>query len=398
MVPAAHKPIGGTDMATNDNPLQSHELLSDYIDAATGGILHKKRVSSLADAVLGVMATASLAVAIIGHALAEAKGLKDRHTIKQVGRLLGNKGIDVWKIFEHWVPEIVGTSKSIVVAMDWTDFDADGQATIALHLIGLYGQTTPLIWLSMWKDELKGRRNDCEDTVLRRLADILGKDVVVTIVADRGFGDRKLFTFLDEIGFKYVIRFKGGTSVAAVDGETRQADEWIGKGGRARKLRAAKVTAEQCIVGAVVCVKAKNMKEAWCLATNDEMATTKDIINTYAQRWKIETTFRNIKDMRFGMGMSSIKISDPQRRDRHLLLSALSINLLTILGTAGESLGMDRQLRSGTSNRRTHSVFRQGCLLFGLLPNMPEVRFRPLMERFGEMLHNSGTFMDVFAT
>ena len=131
---------------------------------------------------------------------------------------------------------------------------------------------------------------------------------------------------------------------------------------------------------------------------NNKLANAKGIIKTYSLRWKIEPSFRNIKDIHFGMGMSSIRISDPVRRDRHLFLSALASNLLTLLGMAGESLGMDRDLRSGTSKRRTHSVFRQGCLLFGLLPNMPEVRFRPLIERFSEMLRESSVFMKVFAT
>lgn len=385
-------------MATKIIPLHSHELLSGYIDAATGGMLHKKQVSSLADATLGIMASASLAVAVIGHALAEAKGLKDRHAIKQVGRLIGNKGIDVWELFQYWVLEAVGDRKSIVVAFDWTDFDADGQATIAAYLVSSSGRSTPLIWLSMWKEELTKQRNDLEDTVLKRLAEILGSDVRVTIVADRGFGDKKLFTFLSEIGFNFVIRFKGGTSVTASDGETRNADQWVGKGGRARKLRGAKVTADLCEVGAVICVKAKDMKEVWCLATNEKLAHAKEIINTYSLRWKIEPEFRNVKDLHFGMGMSTIKISDPVRRDRHLFLSALACNLLTLLGAAGESLGMDKDLRSGTSKRRTHSLFRQGCLLFGLLPNMPEVRFRPLMERFSQMLHESRVFMQVYST
>src|ERR1035437_934482 len=114
-------------MAVKNIPLHSHELLSGYIDAAPGGILHKKQVSSMADATLGIMASASLAVAVIGHALAEAKGLKDRHAIKQVGRLIGNKGIDVWELFEHWILDAVGKSTSIIAAIDWTDFDADGQ-------------------------------------------------------------------------------------------------------------------------------------------------------------------------------------------------------------------------------------------------------------------------------
>lgn len=35
----------------------------------------------------------------------------------------------------HWVPHLVGARREIVVAMDWTDFDHDGQATLALNLV-----------------------------------------------------------------------------------------------------------------------------------------------------------------------------------------------------------------------------------------------------------------------
>ena len=86
------------------------------------------------------------------------------------------------------------------------------------------------------------------------------------------------------------------------------------------------------------------------------------------------------------MGMSALRIDDPRRRDRLLLLNAFAILLLTILGAAGESLGMDRLLRTSTVKRRVHSLFRQGCLLYDLIPNMPDKRLRPLIERYQELL------------
>ena len=66
--------------------------------------------------------------------------------------------------------------------------------------------------------------------------------------------------------------------------------------------------------------------------------------------------------------------------------------LLTMLGAAGESLGMDRLLKSNTSKTRTHSLFRQGCMLYELIPNMPDHRLLPLMRRFSEMLISSRLF------
>src|SRR5271170_1543365 len=127
----------------------------------------------------------------------------------------------VWDMFGPWVTEMVGQRRSIVVAMDWTDFDADDQTTLALNLVTNHGRATPLLWLTVFKGELKAKRNDYEDLCLLRLAEALPEGAVVTILADRGFGDVKLFAFLDELGFDYVIRFRGNIHVAAADGETR---------------------------------------------------------------------------------------------------------------------------------------------------------------------------------
>ena len=226
---------------------------------------------------------------------------------------------------------------------------------------------------------------------------MLPDDVKVTILADRGFADTKLFGFLDELGFDYVIRLKGNTKVSAADGPTRPAAEWVGQSGRAHKLRDAVVTEAQCPVGAVVCVHAKDMKEAWCLAASNAAASSRQIIDLYSKRWGVEPSFRDTKDLRFGMGLSSVRISDPQRRDRLLLLNAFAVVLLTLLGAAGESLGMDRHLKSNTVKTRTHSLFRQGCMLYDLIPNMPEHRLRPLVERYAEILQQSRVVTETFA-
>jgi len=113
--------------------------------------------------------------------------------------------------------------------MDWTEFDADDQATIMLSLLSRHGRATPLIWLSIDKATLKNRRNGYEHQVLRRLADVLPANVRVRIVADRGFGDQKLYRLLTEaLRFDFVIRFRGNIQVTAASGETRKAADWIG--------------------------------------------------------------------------------------------------------------------------------------------------------------------------
>jgi hypothetical protein len=367
-----------------------------FIGGLYGSDLHAKRVAALAGATLVVMTGASLAVAMIGQALAQARGLVTKHAVKRVERLLSNAGIDVWDSFARWVPQQVGERPDILVAMDWTDFDHDGQSTLVLSLVAGHGRATPLIWLTVWKEEIATRRNDYEDACLRRLAETMPAGCRVTILADRGFGDQKLFAFLAELGFGYVIRFRGNIRVANAMGETRPAAEWVGKGGRARKLRHARVTVQGRQVGAVVCVHAKGMKEPWCLAASDPEASTAVLVNHYARRWTIEPSFRDTKELRFGMGLSSTRIGEPTRRDRLLLVSAFAIALLTLLGATGESLGMDRQLKSNTSKTRSHSLFRQGCMLYELIPNMPEHRLAPLIAAFSKAVSQASQFSKLF--
>ena len=121
------------------------------------------------------------------------------------------------------------------------------------------------------------------------------------------------------------------------------------------------------------------------------------LINHYAKRWTIEPAFRDTKDLRFGMGLSVTRIGEPTRRDRLLLVSAFATALLTLLGAVGESLGLDRLLKSNTSKTRTHSLFRQGCMLYDLIPNMPAHRLAPLMQKFAEAVSNAGVFIPKLA-
>ena len=94
--------------------------------------------------------------------------------------------------------------------------------------------------------------------------------------------------------------------------------------------------------------------------------------------------------------MRRVHISSSERRDRLWLLNAFAVLLLTLLGAAGESLGYDRHLKANTVKSRTHSLFRQGAMLYELIPNMPELRLKPLMQRFAEMLLEQRTFSNVF--
>lgn len=367
-----------------NKPLLGRGEVSKLVETVCGEDMHAKRVLSVTNAVMGVVHAAALSIHAIGLGLAQSVGLNPKHAIKQVDRLLSNGALDVWALFAHWVPHVVGAQREIVVALDWTEFDDDDQSTIALYLVTKHGRATPLLWKTVKKSSLLDRRNQYEDQVLLRLKEVLPEGTRVTVLADRGFGDQKLYEFLGELDFDFVIRFRAVVRVEDTDGEACSAGEWVPLNGRIKHLKNARVTASRFEVGGVVCVKARGMKDAWCLATSRTDLTGTEVVKLYGKRFTIEETFRDQKDNRYGLGLSATHIGDASRRDRLLLICAMAMSLLTLLGAAGESLGMDRMLKANTVKKRTHSLFRQGCYYYGAIPQMKPAQLEPLIQRFGQ--------------
>ena len=146
----------------------------------------------------------------------------------------------------------------------------------------------------------------------------------------------------------------GNQAAAALD-ETR-----VRHGAPPRRPRSCASAARPYVPGASLCVPV--VPEAACskstpadrssriqangpkrIALQTRFSAIRCVPSIYERHreWDIEPSFRDSKDLRFGMGMSALRIDDPQRRDRLLLLNAFAILLLMLLGAAGESLGMD---------------------------------------------------------
>jgi Transposase DDE domain len=374
------------------NPLKVAETIEKIFEDD----LHARRVLSLANGVVGVLDAAALSIHAIGRGYAHATGGSEKHGVKQTDRLLGNRGLDVWLLFSAWAGFVVGERKEIVIALDWTEFDTDDHATLAGYLITSHGRATPLIWMTVRKSTLKDKRNDHEYRLIERLHECLADDVNITVLADRGFGDQKLYRMLQTLGWDFIIRFKGTVVVESAEGEVKTAAAWVPGSGRATILRAARVTRRRAEVPAVVVVHAKNMKEPWCLATTLSEGKASDVVQLYGRRFTIEETFRDQKNLRFGLGLSATHIGTPERRDRLLLLAAIAQALLTLLGAAGETCGLDRLMKTNTSTKRTMSLFNQGVNLYAAIPNMKEDRLELLMKAFDASVRRHAIFREIF--
>jgi hypothetical protein len=357
---------------------------------------HVATLRSVSLGTLGVLHAVSLCIHVIGRASAWARDKDPKHAVKQLDRLLSNENVTLSAFARAWVRFVVGPRPEVVVALDWTEFDDDGHSTIAAYLVTNHGRATPLLWQTVEKADLEGNRNAHEDRILEQLAECMPEGVRINVLADRGFGDHKRYEHLRGLGIDFIIRFRENITVSNEFGDSRPAAEWLTKSGRATMLEKVAVTQDFYVLPAVVLVHDRKMKETWCLATSRADLGAAEIVKLYGRRFTIEETFRDTKDIHFGMGLKATHIKSAARRDRLLLLAALAHALLTLLGAAGERCGLDRKLRTNTSKKRQMSLYNQGCYWYMAIPNMREERLSLLMSAYADVLREHDFIRDIF--
>jgi hypothetical protein len=359
--------------------------------------MHALRVTSLANGVSGTLSAAVVNIHAIGQAYAAVAEIDPRSGVKQVDRLLSNEGLSLDVIFSRWVPYALGDRKDVVLIVDWTDFDDDDHTTLYVMAATGRGRALPLAWRTIRKSESAGKKSKTERELIEALQGWMPKGVEVVLLGDRGFGSQALYQLLSLYGWDYVIRFRGDILVES-GGQRKKAKHWVPSSGRPTMLRDVCVTGDKTPIPAAVLVHDKKMKEAWCLATSLRERTASEIVKLYAQRATIEASFRDAKDLHFGLGLSATHVRNAERRDRLLLLVAIAVTLLSLLGAACEEVGLDKKLKVNTVAKRTHSLFRQGSYWYSRIPTMRDEWLRPLMEAFDRLLRADAFFGPLLLT
>lgn len=131
--PTMMKSLGKT--ATTARKTLDLDHTRRFAEEVFGEGLHALRVVSLANGVAGVLSAAALSIHAIGQAYAQVAKITGKSGIKQVDRMLSNSGIDLDVVLRLWVQFIVGDSGTIVIALDWTDFELDDHTTLCAYLV-----------------------------------------------------------------------------------------------------------------------------------------------------------------------------------------------------------------------------------------------------------------------
>jgi hypothetical protein len=111
---------------------------------------------------------------------------------------------------------------------------------------------------------------------------------------------------------------------------------------------------------------ARSAKEPWLLVASTRFAEwpAKRLVRLYSQRMQIEQSFRDMKNLHFGVGLDRSRSRGTERLTVLVPIASLAAFLLWLIITAAEHAGVHRRLHPGNGKRCVYSrVFLARLLL-----------------------------------
>lgn len=294
-------------------------------------------------------------------------GTSLRHRLKRCDRLLGNDKLAQERhlIYGAMARRILHGMAQPLIIIDWSDLCADRRQqllraalTVQGRALTLYEEVHPLSRAA----SLKVHR-----AFLKRLGAILPPHCEPVFITDAGFR-ATWFKLLDSMGYAWIGRIRNRDMVRPASGD----HDWRGckalyarANGEPQDLGQFHYVRSRPVACRLVLFKkkpkgrhhttvhkkrtrsahskkqARAQKEPWLLAVSPQLAAldARTIVTIYAGRMQIEQTFRDVKNPRWGLGLSASQTRKPQRLATLLLIGALACYALWLIGLAIRSNG-----------------------------------------------------------
>jgi hypothetical protein len=314
----------------------------------------KRHQKVLAGMVESVANARKLGVAVVGRHL--PSHTTPKHAIKRVDRFLSSTYFDHREAQEDLLRTVIGPRRFVRIAVDWTKV-RKWPALVAG--VVARGRTIPVMWAVMDWNQVHKSQNAFENGFFTWLSRALPEGVEAVILLDRGFKRVELMKHLRRCGLHFVIRTGGNVRVEHPRYRGR-LDRWITRRGQTAQLCDATLRPSRPVQTRLVGLWERGQKEPWILATDLPLAE-REIARLYGLRFRIEETFRDQKDHRFGLALGYLRMTRADRLERMLLLAALVHFLAMLVGGAARRAGLDRTFRANTvRHKATHSDFTLG--------------------------------------
>ncbi len=289
-----------------------------------------------------------------------------RHSIKRCDRLLSNRKLENERrlIYGAMTRRVISDTKQPVIIIDWSDLCPDRSRQLlraALMVQGraltVYEEVHPLSRAT----SLKVHR-----VFMKRLREFLPLDCRPIFVTDAGFRST-WFKLLDSMGYAWIGRIRNRDMVrpSAGDHAWHGCKTLYGKArsepqdlGQFDYVRSHPVACRLVLVkkkprgrhhttvhkkrtrSAHSKKQARAHKEPWLLAVSPQLAalTHEAVVALYSGRMQIEQSFRDVKNVRCGLGLSASQTRQLRRLATLLLIGALVCYALWLIGLALRSI------------------------------------------------------------
>lgn len=332
--------------------------------------LHGKRAELIRVAVWGALNGGRLSLSQLARSLSSEGAM--RHRIKRIDRLLGNAAVYGARMFiyqavaAHWLAGV----RQLLIVVDWSDVTPDQKWHLLRASIAVDGRSVTLY------EEIHPQRKYGDRGVHRRflakLAKLLPEGCMPIIMTDAGFRST-WFDLVAQRRWQWIGRIRGKDMVCTAGESWRRCTEVYAEAnaqvkvfanaqyvrshptpcrlvlvkrqakGRCRRTRQGKSSCAHSSLRA-----ARSGREPWLLASSPGLGHLEPeaIVSLYAQRMRIEQSFRDLKNERGGLGLSASRSRSGRRLEILLLIGHLASWLLRLIGECAEQRQMQLQFQS----------------------------------------------------
>lgn len=332
--------------------------------------LHAKLAEAVKAAVCGALSGGCLSLSQLARSVHSITAM--RHRVKRIDRLLGNTALhgaraDIYReVAAQWLAGI----DQVLVVVDWSDATADQRWHLLRASVAVVGRSVTLY------EEIHPQRKYGDREVhrrfLARLAKLLPVGCMPIIMTDAGFRST-WFCLVTELHWQWVGRIRGKDMVSIAGSPWQRCTEVYPKAtlcvqafadalyvrshptacrlvlvkreakGRTHRTRMGKHCRSRASLKA-----ARSAREPWLLACSPGLAhlSPEAIVALYAQRMRIEQSFRDLKNERMGLGLSATRSRSAKRLEILLLIGHLTGWLMRLIGECAQQCQMQLQFQS----------------------------------------------------
>ena len=332
--------------------------------------LHAKLAEAVKAAVCGALSGGRLSLSQLARSMASVTAM--RHRVKRIDRLLGNESLHGARveIYREVAAQWLSGIDQVLVVVDWSDATTD-QRWHLLRASGAVEGRSVTLYEEIHPQRKYGNR-DVHRRFLARLAKLLPVGCQPIIMTDAGFHST-WFDLVTQRHWHWVGRIRGKDMVSTAGSPWRRCTAVYAEAtsqvqafadaqyirsnpttcrlvlvkraakGRIRRTRMGKSSRSRTSLKA-----ARSGREPWLLACSPDLAhlSPEAIVSLYAQRMRIEQSFRDLKNERMGLGLSATRSRSGKRLEILLLIGHLAGWLMRLIGECAQQCQMQLQFQS----------------------------------------------------